>query len=126
VFVVRAPALNFGFSAAVETAHAVAPHLPIVAQMTFVEERRTIRGHSPEDVAAALCGLGVTAAGANCSAGPAIVLRVVPPSGLISLINHNLNLATDQAGNSIGRPTGFVVGCALNMADDNSTRSSSC
>lgn len=64
-------------TAAIEAAHAVAPGLPIVAQMTFVEERRTISGHSPEDVANALCSLGVTGAGANCSAGPAIVLRVV-------------------------------------------------
>lgn len=64
-------------AAAIEAAQAVAPNLPIVAQMTFVEERRTISGHSPEDVANELCNLGVTVAGANCSAGPAIVLRVV-------------------------------------------------
>lgn len=63
-------------SAAVEAAHAVAPDLPIVAQMTFVEERRTIAGHSPEEVANVLCGLGVALAGANCSAGPSLVLRV--------------------------------------------------
>lgn len=63
-------------TAAVEAAHAVAPDLPIVAQMTFVEERRTIAGHSPEEVANALCELGVLVAGANCSSGPALVLRV--------------------------------------------------
>ena len=61
---------------AVEAAHHVAPELPIVAQMTFVEERRTMAGHSPEEVANALCELGVAGAGANCSAGPSLVLRV--------------------------------------------------
>ncbi|MEA3336483.1 MAG: bifunctional homocysteine S-methyltransferase/methylenetetrahydrofolate reductase [Chloroflexota bacterium] len=61
---------------AVEMAHQVAPGIPIVALMTFVEARRTMAGHSPEDVANALCDLGVTLSGANCSAGPALVLRV--------------------------------------------------
>jgi methionine synthase I (cobalamin-dependent)/5,10-methylenetetrahydrofolate reductase len=43
----------------------------------------------------------------------------IVPSKLISLIKHNLNKGVDQAGNSIGRPTSFTVGCALNMfADD--------
>lgn len=43
----------------------------------------------------------------------------IVPSKLIRLIKHNLNQGIDQAGNSIGRPTSFTVGCALNMfADD--------
>jgi methionine synthase I (cobalamin-dependent) len=63
-------------TAGIEAAHAVAPDLPIVAQMTFVEERRTMAGHSPEEVANALCELGVLVGGANCSAGPSLVLRV--------------------------------------------------
>ena len=61
---------------AVEAAHDIAPDLPLVAQMTFAEERRTLAGHSPEEVADALCSLGVAVAGVNCSAGPALVLRV--------------------------------------------------
>jgi homocysteine S-methyltransferase len=60
---------------AIEAAHAVAPDLPIVAQMTFVEEQRTVAGHSPEHIANTLCGLGVAVAGVNCSAGPSLVLR---------------------------------------------------
>ncbi len=60
---------------AIEAAYEVAPGLPVVAQMTFVEEQRTLAGHSPEDVANTLCGLGVTVAGVNCSAGPSLVLR---------------------------------------------------
>ncbi len=39
----------------------------------------------------------------------------VVPSGLIKLIKQNLNTGIDQAGNSIGQPTSFLVGCALNM-----------
>ncbi len=39
----------------------------------------------------------------------------VAPSALINLIKHKMNTGTDQAGNSIGQPTTFTVGCALNM-----------
>lgn len=39
----------------------------------------------------------------------------VVPTGLISLVTSNLNKGTDQAGSSIGEPTSFVVGCALNL-----------
>jgi methionine synthase / methylenetetrahydrofolate reductase(NADPH) len=43
----------------------------------------------------------------------------IVPSKLIALIKHNMNNGVDQAGNSIGKPTAFNVGCALNMfADD--------
>jgi homocysteine S-methyltransferase len=39
----------------------------------------------------------------------------IVPSGLIKLIKQNLNTGKDQAGNSIGQPTSFLVGCALNL-----------
>jgi len=39
----------------------------------------------------------------------------IVPSGLIRLIKHELNTGRDQAGNSIGQPTTFLVGCALNL-----------
>ncbi|MCU0465835.1 MAG: bifunctional homocysteine S-methyltransferase/methylenetetrahydrofolate reductase [Anaerolineae bacterium] len=42
----------------------------------------------------------------------------IVPSKLISLIKHNMNKGVDQAGNSIGAPAGFLVGCALNMGAD--------
>lgn len=51
--------------------------LPIVAHMTFNEDGRTELGHTPEGVALALAELGVDAAGANCSVGPAVVLSVI-------------------------------------------------
>ncbi|MDX2161787.1 MAG: bifunctional homocysteine S-methyltransferase/methylenetetrahydrofolate reductase [bacterium] len=39
----------------------------------------------------------------------------IAPSALIHLTTHKMNAGTDQAGNSIGTPTRFTVGCALNM-----------
>ena len=37
------------------------------------------------------------------------------PSGLIRLVKQGFNLGTDHAGASIGQPTSFLVGCALNL-----------
>jgi len=43
----------------------------------------------------------------------------IAPSKLMDVIAHNFNQGTDLGGNSIGKPTHFTVGCALNMfADD--------
>ncbi len=43
----------------------------------------------------------------------------IVPSKLIELIKLKMNSGQDMAGSSIGRPTAFTVGCALNMfADD--------
>jgi methionine synthase / methylenetetrahydrofolate reductase(NADPH) len=39
----------------------------------------------------------------------------IVPSALIKLVKQRLNYGSDQAGNSIGNPTNFTVGCALNM-----------
>lgn len=43
----------------------------------------------------------------------------IVPSRLIELIKQGFNAGVDMAGNSIGQPTSFLVGCALNMAADN-------
>jgi homocysteine S-methyltransferase len=42
----------------------------------------------------------------------------IVPSKLIALIKHSMNKGVDQAGNSIGAPATFMVGCALNMGAD--------
>lgn len=42
----------------------------------------------------------------------------IVPSKLIELIKHKMNNGEDMAGNSIGKPTNFTVGCALNMGAD--------
>jgi methionine synthase I (cobalamin-dependent)/5,10-methylenetetrahydrofolate reductase len=39
----------------------------------------------------------------------------IVPTSLIRLIKRNLNRGIDQAGNSIGQPTSFQVGCALSV-----------
>jgi homocysteine S-methyltransferase len=51
--------------------------LPVVAQMTFGEDGRTLRGEEPAAVAAVLAGLDVAAVGANCTVGPAALQDVV-------------------------------------------------
>jgi methionine synthase I (cobalamin-dependent)/5,10-methylenetetrahydrofolate reductase len=46
----------------------------------------------------------------------------IVPSKLIGVIKHDLNHGRDMAGNSIGTPTNFTVGCALNMGADDIDR----
>lgn len=46
----------------------------------------------------------------------------IPPSQLIDVIKHGMNRGKDMAGSSIGKPTNFTVGCALNMAADDIDR----
>ncbi len=50
---------------------------PIIAQMTFIEDGRTISGDTPEETARTLERLGVDVIGLNCSLGPQGVLRVL-------------------------------------------------
>jgi len=61
---------------AIGVAHGLGP-VPVVAQMTFVEDGRTLGGDSPEEVAMTLANLGVTALGANCTLGPQGLLDVM-------------------------------------------------
>jgi len=71
---------TFGSLAEMVYAVSVARELgevPIVSQMTFVEDGRTLSGDTPEEVATTLEGLGVTALGANCTLGPQGLLDVV-------------------------------------------------
>lgn len=51
--------------------------LPIVAQMTFVEDGRTLTGDTPAQVAAALEAMRVSVIGANCALGPQGLLEVL-------------------------------------------------
>ena len=52
--------------------------LPVVAQLTFGEDGRTLRGEDPAAAAAALAELDLAALGANCTVGPAVLRDVVP------------------------------------------------
>ncbi|NPA06826.1 MAG: bifunctional homocysteine S-methyltransferase/methylenetetrahydrofolate reductase [Chloroflexi bacterium] len=62
---------------ALAAAREVAPHLPVVASMTFTRDDRTLLGETPAQVARALHEWGADVIGANCSGGPAQLLRVL-------------------------------------------------
>jgi homocysteine S-methyltransferase len=64
-------------AAAVAAARAVAPDIPIISQMTFTRDDRTVLGDTPTAVAKALLKLEVDAIGVNCSGGPVQVLRLI-------------------------------------------------
>ena len=51
--------------------------LPVVAQMTFQRDRRTMGGEPPDEVANVASSLGADVAGINCSLGPQQALEVV-------------------------------------------------
>lgn len=51
--------------------------LPVVAQLTFGDDGRTLRGEDPAEAAAVLSDLPVAALGANCTVGPAVLVGVV-------------------------------------------------
>jgi homocysteine S-methyltransferase len=51
--------------------------LPIVAQMTFAEDGRTVLGNTPEEVMRKLAAANVAVVGVNCSVGSQRVFRVL-------------------------------------------------
>ncbi|MGH3805289.1 MAG: bifunctional homocysteine S-methyltransferase/methylenetetrahydrofolate reductase [Pseudonocardiaceae bacterium] len=51
--------------------------LPVVAQLTFGDDGRTLRGEEPAEAAAVLSDLRVAALGANCTVGPTVLVGVV-------------------------------------------------
>ncbi|MFY9887248.1 MAG: homocysteine S-methyltransferase family protein, partial [Streptosporangiaceae bacterium] len=51
--------------------------LPVIAQLTFGDDGRTLRGEDPREAAAALSALRISAIGANCTVGPATLQDVV-------------------------------------------------
>jgi homocysteine S-methyltransferase len=51
--------------------------LPVIAQLTFGDDGRTLRGEDPAEAAAVLAKLPVVALGANCTVGPAVLVGVV-------------------------------------------------
>ena len=63
--------------AAVKAARALVPHMPIVAQMTYTRDDRTLLGYTADAAAKRLAQLDVDVIGINCSGGPAQVLRLI-------------------------------------------------
>ncbi|MEZ4510294.1 MAG: bifunctional homocysteine S-methyltransferase/methylenetetrahydrofolate reductase [Chloroflexota bacterium] len=62
---------------AVSAARTVAPDLPLIVQMTFTRDDRTLLGHTAADVANRLAALDVDGMGVNCSSGPAQIVRLL-------------------------------------------------
>lgn len=62
---------------AVRAARDVCPETPIVAEVTFTRDDRTLLGDTPEQVAETLAALDVEVIGVNCSNGPAQIMRVI-------------------------------------------------
>lgn len=62
--------------AAVQAARSVTA-LPVIAQMSFNDEGKTLMGNKPLEVAKALKDAGANVVGANCSVGPQILLEVM-------------------------------------------------
>jgi len=52
-------------------------YLPVIAQMTFQRDGRTMGGEAPDEVANVAASLGADVAGINCSLGPQSALTVI-------------------------------------------------
>ena len=62
---------------AIQAAHETAPHLPVIASMTFTRDDRTVLGDNPTKVAKSLQAGRGTVIGVNCSGGPNQILRIL-------------------------------------------------
>jgi len=62
---------------AIDAVRSVTSDLPLVLQMTFTEDGRTLYGAYPEDVVRAMDPSKVDVLGANCSVGPQALLEIV-------------------------------------------------
>jgi homocysteine S-methyltransferase len=75
---------------AIQTAREVAPGTPVIAQLTFAADDRTLTGYLPGRAAKTLLDAGADAIGVNCGAGPAQISRVLTamhaaaPSAILS------------------------------------------
>ena len=93
--------------AAVAAARSLDPDIPIVTQMTFTRDDRTLLGNTPDDVATRLAELDVDAVGVNCSSGPAQVLRLI---SMMHQAQPQLHIsAVPNAGWPEQLPTGRVM-----------------
>ncbi len=60
--------------------------LPVIAQMSFDEDGRTLAGQAPAKVALTLAELGANVIGANCSVGPSGTLDVMEE--MVAAVRH--------------------------------------
>lgn len=73
---------------ALDAARAAAPDIPVICQMTFAQDDRTLSGHMPGAVARALVEAGADVIGVNCSGGPAQIARVLQAMRLVEPNAH--------------------------------------
>ncbi|MFQ5434623.1 MAG: bifunctional homocysteine S-methyltransferase/methylenetetrahydrofolate reductase [Anaerolineae bacterium] len=62
---------------AVTAARSISTDIPILVNMTFTRDDRTLLGNTPDAIARRLAELDIDAMGVNCSGGPAQILRVI-------------------------------------------------
>lgn len=94
------------------TAAKAACSLPVICQMTFGEDGRTVSGTDPESAAVLLEAMGADVIGANCSVGPDKLLSaaeilvsstnrpiiIQPNAGMPVLVNGETRFPLDPAG----------------------------
>ena len=92
--------------------------LPVIAQMSFGEDGRTLGGQSPARVALTLAELGANVIGANCSVGPsgtmdvieemAVAVRQLPDVALSAQPNAGLPSRVEQRFLYVSTPDYFA------------------
>jgi len=70
--------------------------VPVIAQMTFTQEGKTLLGHGPREIVRALDAAGADVVGANCSVGPQGILDVL--AQMAKAITHAKLSAMPNAG----------------------------
>jgi hypothetical protein len=97
---------------AVAAARSVAPDIPIITQMTFTRDDRTLLGHTPDAIARRLSQLDVDVIGVNCSGGPAQVLRLIAMIHELAPNYAAFGCAQRRLAGAVGRRARFVPGDA--------------
>jgi len=113
--------------AAIEGARRVAPHLPVIATMTFDTRGHTMMGVSPEGAVAALDAWGADAVGGNCGNGPDELLTVIqrmhaaaPDVRLVAKSNAGMPELVDMRAVYRTDPA-TMAACAAQMRDAGAT-----
>ncbi len=95
--------------AAYLAARDVAPHIPVICQMTYTESGTTVMGTTPEIAATVMEGMGADFIGVNCSTGPEGLLDVVRRMGVVTnvplTVQPNAGLPEMEDGHVVYRET---------------------
>ena len=99
-----------------------ATDLPIVAQLTFMEDKQTPGGDAPLDVVSLLNETDVLSFGANCSVGPALLTEIletmISKANLPLIIQPNAGFGTYQNGRLVyGTSPEYMAEMASRMVE---------